>query len=194
MKWYTRSWERPWKRSASEELPSSVSNRYFLSIRTHGSSCRRRASSSLHRVSSFSASSSASLSAGHSWCRRSSPRRAVPVLCFVIALTLFECPSGSVPFRPAFGRRPPPALITCWQACHRAITWPPGVRPGTTRRISSQAISLLGRSDVRGRSSTCHEPFVAQSSNANACGCSLPAPLSTHSAARPWRTPPCRQP
>src|SRR5207302_2979943 len=39
-----RSCERPRKRSASEALPSSVSKRYCLSIRTHGSSCRRRAS------------------------------------------------------------------------------------------------------------------------------------------------------
>src|ERR1051326_6929764 len=55
MKWYTRSCERPRKRSASEALPASVANWYFLSIRTHGSSCRRRATSSLRRVSSFAA-------------------------------------------------------------------------------------------------------------------------------------------
>src|SRR6266576_494220 len=73
-----RSCERPRKRSASEALPSSVSNRYCLSIRTHGSSCRRRASSSLCRVSSFSALSSSSRAASH--CSR------VPVLCLVIAL------------------------------------------------------------------------------------------------------------
>src|SRR6184192_3389515 len=73
-----RSCERPRKRSASEALPSSVSNRYFLSIRTHGSSCRRRARSSLRRVSSFSASSSSSRAASHSL--------RVPVLCFVIVL------------------------------------------------------------------------------------------------------------
>src|SRR5229473_7265236 len=81
MKWYTRSCERPRKRSASEALPSSVSNRYSLSIRTHGSSCRRRASSSLRRVSSFSASSSSSRAASHSL--------RVPVMCFVIALLSF---------------------------------------------------------------------------------------------------------
>src|SRR5438477_697285 len=73
-----RSCERPRKRSASEALPSSVANVYFLSIRTHGSSCRRRASSSLRRVSSFSAFSSSSRAASH--CSR------VPVLCLVIAL------------------------------------------------------------------------------------------------------------
>src|SRR5947208_12111305 len=73
-----RSCERPRKRSGSEALPSSVSNAYFLSIRTHGSSCRRRASSSLRRVSSFSALSSSSRAASH--CSR------VPVLCLVIAL------------------------------------------------------------------------------------------------------------
>src|SRR2546425_4582143 len=73
-----RSCERPLKRSASEALPSSVSNVYCLSIRTHGSCCRRRASSSLRRVSSFSALSSSSRAASH--CSR------VPVLCFVIAL------------------------------------------------------------------------------------------------------------
>src|SRR5215813_3090097 len=80
MKWYTRSCERPRKRSASEALPSSVSNRYALSMRTHGSSCRRRASSSLRRVSSFSASSS--------WSRAASHSSRVPVLCFVIAILL----------------------------------------------------------------------------------------------------------
>src|SRR2546425_10134234 len=73
-----RSGERPLKRSASEALPSSVSNVYCLSIRTHGSCCRRRASSSLRRVSSFSALSSSSRAASH--CSR------VPVLCLVIAL------------------------------------------------------------------------------------------------------------
>src|SRR6267143_230948 len=72
-----RSCERPRKRSASEALPSSVSNRYSLSIRTHGSSCRRRASSSLRRVSSFSDSSSSSRAASHSL--------RVPAMCFVIA-------------------------------------------------------------------------------------------------------------
>src|SRR5947207_349477 len=47
-----RSCERPRKRSASEALPSSVSNLYCLSIRTQGSSCRRRANPvpSLRRV------------------------------------------------------------------------------------------------------------------------------------------------
>src|SRR5438445_261946 len=81
MKWQTRSCERPRKRSASEALPSSVSNRYSLSIRTHGSSCRRRASSTLRRVSSFSALSSSSRAASHSL--------RVPVMCFVIALLSF---------------------------------------------------------------------------------------------------------
>src|SRR2546427_2772514 len=76
-----RSCERPRKRSASEALPASVSNRYSLSIRTHGSSCRRRASSSLRRVSSFSALSSSSRAASHSL--------RVPVMCFVIALLSF---------------------------------------------------------------------------------------------------------
>src|SRR5262245_12303994 len=71
-----RSCERPRKRSASEALPSSVSNRYSLSIRTHGSACRRRASSSPCRVSSFSASSSSIRAASH--CSR------VPVVCVVI--------------------------------------------------------------------------------------------------------------
>src|SRR5882762_1408041 len=73
-----RSCERPRKKSTSETLPSSVSKRYFLSIRTHGSSCRRRASSSLRRVSSFSALSSSSRAASH--CSR------VPVVCLVMAL------------------------------------------------------------------------------------------------------------
>src|SRR5262250_3325399 len=64
--------ERPRNRSARDALPSSVSNRYSLSIRTHGSSCRRRTSSSLRRVTSFSASSNASRAVSH--CSR------VPVL------------------------------------------------------------------------------------------------------------------
>src|ERR1700732_2080405 len=91
MKWETRSCERPRKRSASEALPSSVSNRYSLSIRTHGSSCRRRASSSLRRVSSFSASSSSSRAASHSL--------RVPVMCFVIAFLSFLPVSNCLPKR-----------------------------------------------------------------------------------------------
>src|SRR5215472_4445669 len=89
MKWYTRSCERPRKRSASEPLPSSVSNRYALSIRTHGNSCRRRASSSLRRVSSFSALSSSSRAASHS--------SRVPVPCLVIALYSSSIFVASVP-------------------------------------------------------------------------------------------------
>src|SRR5262245_2230219 len=71
--------ERPRKRSVSDAPPSSVSNRYVLSIRTHGSSPRRRASSSLRRVSSFSAVSSSSRAASHSL--------RVPVLCLVIVVS-----------------------------------------------------------------------------------------------------------
>src|SRR5437763_4259120 len=86
------SCERPRKRSASEALPSSVSNRYSLSIRTQGSSCRRRLSSSLRRVSSFSSSSSARRAANHS--------SRVPVMCFVIGnlasvVIEFGTPAGS---------------------------------------------------------------------------------------------------
>src|SRR6266545_419095 len=75
-----RSCERPLKRSASEALPSSVSNRYAFSMRTHGSSCRHRASSSPRRVCSFSALSRSIRAASHSF--------RVPVMCFVIALLL----------------------------------------------------------------------------------------------------------
>src|SRR6266550_7407101 len=49
-------------------------------MRTHGSSCRRRASSSPRRVCSFSALSSSTRAASQSF--------RVPVLCFVIALLL----------------------------------------------------------------------------------------------------------
>ena len=77
----------PLKRSASDALPSSVSNRYSFSIRTHGSSCRRRASSSPRRVCAFSASSSSSRAASHS--------SRVPVMCVVILL-LSLCPSSFV--------------------------------------------------------------------------------------------------
>src|SRR5438874_5003336 len=85
-----RSCERPRKRSASEALRSSVSNRYSLSIRTHGSSCRRRASSSLRRVSSFSASSSSSRAASHSL--------RVPLMCFVMAFLSCLPVSSPQPF------------------------------------------------------------------------------------------------
>src|SRR5882757_4685779 len=66
----------------SEALPSSVSNRYSLSIRTHGSSCRRRATSSPRRVNSFSSLSSSSRAASH--CSR------VPVLYIGIVLSPFS--------------------------------------------------------------------------------------------------------
>src|SRR5438132_11804138 len=49
-------------------------------MRTHGSSCRRRASSSPRRVCSFSALSSSTRAASQSF--------RVPVMCFVIALLL----------------------------------------------------------------------------------------------------------
>src|SRR5262249_30889019 len=58
-----------------------------LSTRTHGSSCRRRASSSLRRVSSFSAPSS--------WSRAASHSSRVPVLMFDHLLAhLFFSPLG----------------------------------------------------------------------------------------------------
>src|SRR6266404_3866678 len=63
-----RSCERPLKRSASNAVASSVSKRYSLSIRTQGSSRRHRASSSLRRVSVFSASSSFFRATIHSFC------------------------------------------------------------------------------------------------------------------------------
>src|SRR5262249_48819926 len=75
------SCERPLNKSFSVAGPSSVSNRYALSILTHGSCCRSRASSSLLRVSSFSACKRASRAASHS--------SRVPVLCVVIGLSPF---------------------------------------------------------------------------------------------------------
>src|SRR5262245_49864516 len=81
-----RSCERPRNKSASEALPSSVSNRYFLSMRTHGSSCRRRASSSLRRVSSFSALSSSNRAAVHS-SRDTTLCSPVNVLFFTMVIT-----------------------------------------------------------------------------------------------------------
>src|ERR1700741_3854353 len=75
-----RSCERPRNRSASEAFPSSVSNRYFLSIRTHGSSRRCCPNASPRRVFSFSASRSLTRAANHS--------SRVPVVCFVIDLCL----------------------------------------------------------------------------------------------------------
>src|SRR5438876_4474851 len=76
-----RSCDRPWKRSASDALPLSVSNRYSLLTWTHGSSCRRRARSSLRCVSSFSALRSSRRSLSHS--------SRVPVLCFVVVSASF---------------------------------------------------------------------------------------------------------
>src|SRR5256712_4215233 len=85
-----RSCERPLKRSASEALPPPVPIRSSLSPGPRGSSCRRRATSSLRRVSSFSASSSSSRAASHSL--------RVPVMCFVIALLSFLPGSSPQPF------------------------------------------------------------------------------------------------
>src|SRR5262245_34228087 len=77
-----RSCERPRKRSASDARPSSVSNRYSLSIRTQGSSCRRCASSSLRRVSSFSSLSNPRRAASHSFLEA--------IRCLSIPILLFR--------------------------------------------------------------------------------------------------------
>src|SRR5213079_200818 len=119
-----RSCERPRKRSASEARPSSVSNRYVLSIRTHGSSCRRRASSSLFRVSSFSALSSSSRAASH--CSR------VPVLCLVIAL---------LP-RFVFDERPRP------NGCGRSSTTKLGRRAMTKHKTGKREQWLAARLEL----------------------------------------------
>src|ERR1700720_2571076 len=89
-----RSCDRPRKRSASEALPSSVSNRYSLSIRTHGSSCRRRASSSLRRVSSFSALSSSSRAASHSSRVPVRDDDLIPTLCRISGIFGFSFQGG----------------------------------------------------------------------------------------------------
>src|SRR5438445_9579521 len=140
MKWQTRSCERPRKRSAREALPLSVSNRYSLSIRTHGSSCRRRASSSLRRVSSFSASSSSSRAASHSL--------RVPVMCFVIALLSpsFECPSRPGPF-PRTASPAPPSSLPWMSSPHRSPCNPPCSLPKRSRGPGSspQLFDLLGQ-------------------------------------------------
>src|SRR5215472_6508970 len=79
MKWYSSNCcEFPWNRPASDAGPSSVSKRYSLSMRTQGNSCRRRASSSLRRVSSFSSLRSCSRCSSHSSC--------VAIRCCVVAL------------------------------------------------------------------------------------------------------------
>src|SRR6266516_1061875 len=75
-----RSCERPLKRSARDAGPSSVSKLYSFSIRTQGSSCRCRASSSPRRVNSFSAASSSRRAASHS--------SRVPILWSIIFLLL----------------------------------------------------------------------------------------------------------
>src|SRR3989454_9456717 len=136
MKWETRSCERPRKRSASEALPSSVSNRYFLSIRTHGSSCRRRASSSLRRVSSFSALSRSSRAASHS--------SRVPVMCFVIALLSFLRVSFIVrSFRLTFGPAQP--------SIHASIPPPARSRRGARYHLGDHRGDLPFRGLRRGR-------------------------------------------
>src|SRR5262245_46224662 len=86
------SCERPRKRSAREALPSSVSNLYALSTLTHGSSWRHCATWSLCRVRSFSASSSSSRAASHSF--------RVPVLCFVIDFSPSSRVRCTGPLRP----------------------------------------------------------------------------------------------
>src|SRR5881409_1551014 len=133
------SCERPRKRSASEACPSSVSNRYSLSIRTHGSSCRRRASSSLRRVSSFSASSSSSRAASHSL--------RVPVMCFVIALLSFL--RVSLASRPSPRTSSPvPASSLPWMSSpHRSACNPPCSVPKRSRGPGSspQPFDLLGQ-------------------------------------------------
>ena len=79
--------QAPSEQVLNKALPSSVSDRYALSIRTHGSCCRRRASSSLRRVSSFSSLSSSSRAANHS--------SRVPVMYFVTYFSPFGVPSSS---------------------------------------------------------------------------------------------------
>src|SRR6478609_1065000 len=75
-----RSCEHPLNKSARDAMPSSVSKRYSLSIRTQGRFCRHCASSSLRRVSAFSALSSSSRAASHS--------SRVPILWSVIVSLL----------------------------------------------------------------------------------------------------------
>ena len=93
-------------RAPSEEVrqrgaPSSVSKRYALSIRTHGSSCRRRATSSLRRVSSFSA---LSRSSGPSASRRETTFWRVTSCSLLLLVVANICP-----FRPASAGRIPSA-------------------------------------------------------------------------------------
>src|SRR6476659_6175310 len=75
-----RSCEHPLNKSARDAIPSSVSKRYSLSIRTQGSLCRHCASSSLRRVRAFSALSSSRRAASHS--------SRVPILWSVIVSLL----------------------------------------------------------------------------------------------------------
>src|SRR5207253_4169827 len=86
--------------SLRDAVPSSVSKRYSFSIRTHGSSCRIRASSSPRRVSAFSALSSSRRAASHS--------SRVPVLWSVISLLLVLAASGLDEFLQAVERLVPP--------------------------------------------------------------------------------------
>ena len=72
------AWVREHLGLSYETFASSVSNRYALSMGTHGNCCRRRTSSPLRRVSSFSASSSSGGDASHS--------SRVPIACVVIYL------------------------------------------------------------------------------------------------------------
>src|SRR5678816_1507373 len=66
MKWYTWSWLRPSKRSASVLRPLGVSKRYGFSTRSQGRARRSALSASRWRVSSFSLASSFFRAASHS--------------------------------------------------------------------------------------------------------------------------------
>src|ERR1700676_4532391 len=115
MRWETRSCERPRKRSDSKVLPSSVSNRYSLSTRTHGNSWRFCASSSPRRVCSFSSLSRLSRAASHS--------SRVPTLCCAAVESSF------ISFSPRVNRLraqiPPPdvALATTSLLPNTLGTW-----------------------------------------------------------------------
>jgi hypothetical protein len=89
------------KNNGKAETPTKPSGVSF-SIRTHGNSCRMRATSSPRRVCSFSASSSVSRAASHSFrvptlCPASAERVCIPITSLAICLSAQSPPPEVAP-------------------------------------------------------------------------------------------------
>src|SRR6266446_8052882 len=131
------SCERPRNRSARDAVPSSVAKRYCLSMRTQGRSCRHRASSSLRRVSSFSALSSSSRAASHT--------SRVPVLWSVI-VSLLPCRYNSLAWPAPLMTLPAPLADSVDQAYTPILKLLnfPQFKPTTTFRRRKERFPFTG--------------------------------------------------